>query len=91
MLEGLEIASNEISAQETLEKRDLRRSAIKAWLQLSSTRDRRLICGKFHRDTPPSVAAEREGLNAGTFRKALFDAQRRYMALVRASVPEYFP
>ncbi len=91
VLDELEIASEEVSAEETMEKRDLRRGAIKAWLQLSSQRDRRIICGKFHRDTPPNVAAEREGLSAGTFRKALFDAQRRYMAFVKVSVPEYFP
>jgi hypothetical protein len=70
--------------------RDLRRGAIKAWGKLGSPRDRRLICDKYHRDTPPSAAAVREGLNPGSFRKALFDAQRRYMTLVKASIPEYF-
>ncbi len=91
ILDEIEIASETASAQDTMETRGLRRGAIKAWLQLSSPRDRRIICGKFHRDTPPNIAAEREGLSAGTFRKALFDAQRRYMALVKATIPEYFP
>jgi RNA polymerase sigma factor (sigma-70 family) len=89
-LDELEIAAEEASAQEKLEMRQMRKGAISAWAQLASAHDRRLICGKYHRDTPPSVAAEREGLNAGTFRKALFDAQRRYMALVKVSIPEYF-
>ena len=90
VLENLEVPSEEVSVQEAIEMRQMRKGAIKAWAQLSSTRDRRLICGKYHRDTPSAVAAEREGLNPGTFRKALFDAQRRYMALVQLSIPEYF-
>ncbi len=90
VLGELEIASEEASPQEIIEARERRRGAIKAWLELSSQRDRRLMCGKFYRDTPPSVAAEREGLSAGTFRKALFDAQRRYVSLVKAAIPEYF-
>ncbi len=89
-LEELEIISDNVSAQERVEMQDLRRAAIKAWLQLSSRRDRRLICGKFHRDTPAGLAAQREGLNAGAFRKALFDAQRRYMTLIKGAIPEYF-
>jgi DNA-directed RNA polymerase specialized sigma24 family protein len=89
-LEELEIAAEDASAQEKIEMRQMRKGAIKAWAQLASPRDRRLICGKYHRDIPPSLAAAREGLNAGTFRKALFDAQRRYMALVKVSIPEYF-
>ena len=72
------------------ERRDLRRGAIKAWLSLSSKRDQRLICDKFHRETPQSVAAEREGLSPGAFRKALFDAQKRYLNIVQQAVPEYF-
>lgn len=90
VLENLEVSSEEVSVQEAIEMRQMRKGAIKAWAQLSSTRDRRLICGKYHRDTPPAIGAEREGLNPGTFRKALFDAQRRYMALVKLSIPEYF-
>ena len=53
-------------------------------------RDRRLICGKYHRDTFPGAEAEREDLRPATFRKALFDAQRRYMVLIKVSIPEYF-
>jgi RNA polymerase sigma factor (sigma-70 family) len=89
-LDELEIAAEDASAQEKIELRQMRKGAIKAWAQLASPRDRRLICGKYHRDTSPSIAAEWEGLNAGAFRKALFDAQRRYMALVKVSIPEYF-
>ena len=88
--EELGIASEDVSAQEKIEMLELRKGAIKAWGQLPSKRDRRLICDKYHRDTPSSVAAEREGINANAFRKALFDAQRRYMALVKGSIPEYF-
>jgi RNA polymerase sigma factor (sigma-70 family) len=90
VLEDLEVESGEVSAHETIEMREMRKGAIRAWAQLPSTRDRRLICGKYHRDTPSGVAAEREQLNPGAFRKALFDAQRRYMALVKVSIPEYF-
>ena len=89
-LDELEIAAEEASAQEKLEMRQMRKGAISAWAQLASAKDRRLICGKYYRDTPSSVAADREGLNANAFRKALFDAQRRYMALVKVSIPEYF-
>lgn len=72
------------------ERRELRKQGIRAWSQLSSPRDRRLICGKFHRDTPAEQAALAEGLSGGTFRKAMFDAQRRYMALLRGVAPEFF-
>ena len=78
------------TGQDLREKRDLRRGGINAWLKLSSPRDQRLICGKFHRETPPAVAAEREGLSSGAYRKALFDAQKRYLLLVQQAVPEYF-
>jgi RNA polymerase sigma factor (sigma-70 family) len=90
VLEELQVESEEVSAQETIEMREMRKGAIRAWAQLPSARDRRLICGKYHRDTPSGVAAEREQLNPGAFRKALFDAQRRYMALVKLSIPEFF-
>lgn len=88
--EELGIASEDVSAQEKIEMRELRRGAIKAWARLEKPRDRRLICDKYHRETPSSVAAEREGINANAFRKALFDAQQRYTALVKRSIPEYF-
>ena len=90
VLEDLEVESEEASAQETIEMREMRRGAIRAWAQLPSARDRRLICDKYHRDTPSGVAADREHLSPGAFRKALFDAQRRYMALVKLSIPEFF-
>jgi RNA polymerase sigma factor (sigma-70 family) len=90
VLEELQVESEEVSAQETIEVREMREGAIRAWAQLPSARDRRLICGKYHRDIPPSVAAEREQLNPGAFRKALFDAQRRYMVPVKLSMPEFF-
>ena len=89
-LEGLEVEAADPSAEEAVEMRDLRRGAIRAWAQLPSERDRRLVCGKYFRDTPSAVAAERERLNPGAYRKALFDAQRRYLALVKLSLPEYF-
>ena len=73
-----------------LEHRELRKQGIKAWSRLSSPRDRRLICGKFHRDTPADQAALAEGLSPGTFRKAIFDAQKRYMTLMRDVAPEFF-
>ena len=90
VLEELQVESKEVSAQETIEVREMRKGAIRAWAQLPSARDRRLICGKYHRDSPSGVAAEREQLNPGAFRKAMFDAQRRYMALVKLSIPEFF-
>lgn len=73
-----------------LERLALRRKGVEAWARLSSPRDRRLICGKFHRDTPAEQAALVEGLSSGTFRKAVFDAQKRYMALLRNVAPEFF-
>lgn len=73
-----------------LERLELRKQGIKAWSRLSSPRDRRLICGKFHRDTPADQAALAEGLSPGTFRKAIFDAQKRYMTVMRDVAPEFF-
>ena len=73
-----------------LESRELRRRGILAWSRLSSERDRRLICGKFHRETPADAAATAEGLSPGTFRKAIFDAQKRYTASLRLVAPEFY-
>ena len=88
-IESLELESGDISAQEVLEMRETRKGAIRAWAQLPSARDRRLICGKYYRDTSSGAGATREGLTPGAYRKALFDAQRRFMALVKASIPDY--
>jgi RNA polymerase sigma factor (sigma-70 family) len=90
VLENLVVTSEEVSAQEAIEMRQMREGAIKAWKELPTARDRRLICGKYHRDTPSAATAKRLKLNPGAFRKALFDAQRRYMALVKRAIPEYF-
>ncbi len=89
-IERLEVESGDVSAQEVFEMRERRKGAIRAWAQLPSARDRRLICGKYYRDTSSGVAAARERLAPGAYRKALFDAQRRFMALVKVSIPEYF-
>ena len=89
-IDRLEVASEDISAQEIFEMREMRKGAVRAWAQLPSARDRRIICGKYFRDTSSGAAAEREFLSPGAYRKALFDAQRRFLALVKVSMPEYF-
>jgi RNA polymerase sigma factor (sigma-70 family) len=90
VLEDLEVESGEVSAQERIEMCQMRKGAIRACAQLPSARDRRLIRDKFHRNVPSGVAAEREHLSPGAHRKAVFDAQRRFMALLKVLMPEYF-
>jgi len=78
------------SPSAALESRQLRRRGLEAWAKLTSGRDRRLICIKFHRETPADQAAALEGLSAGTYRKAVFDAQKRYLTHLRSLAPEFF-
>ena len=85
-----DVDSGEVSVQEAIEMREMRKGAIRAWSELPSERDRRIICGKYFRDIPSALAAERERLAPGAYRKALFDAQRRFMTLVKRSLPDYF-
>lgn len=87
------LAGEDVSlrADDKIERRSLRRSGIKAWLELRSDRDRRLICYKYHRDTPNEVIGQRENLTGGAIRKALFDAQKRFMLHLKVVAPEYFP
>ncbi len=87
------LAGEDVSlrADDKIERRSLRRSGIKAWLELRSDRDRRLICHKYHRDTPSEVIGQRENLTGGAIRKALFDAQKRFMLHLKVVAPEYFP
>ena len=73
-----------------LESRQLRRRGLEAWARLTSDRDKRLICAKFHRETPADKMAAQEGLSAVTFRKAIFDAQKRHIAHLRTLAPEFF-
>ena len=76
---------------DVLEARELRRQGLTAWARLTSDRDRRLVCGKFHRDIPADEACAREGLSSGAYRKAIFDAQKRLLGHLRALAPEFFP
>jgi RNA polymerase sigma factor (sigma-70 family) len=69
---------------------ELRRKGIEAWAKLDS-RDRTLICGKFHRDLSNDDMAERLKLSAGTLRTALSRAQARLLESLRSLAPEYFP
>jgi RNA polymerase sigma factor (sigma-70 family) len=73
-----------------LESRQLRRRGLEAWAKLTSERDRRLICIKFYRETPADRAAAQEGLSAGAYRKAVFDAQKRHLTHLRSLAPEFF-
>lgn len=73
-----------------LESRQLRRRGLEAWARLTSDRDKRLICVKFHRETPADQAAAREGLLPGAYRKAAFDAQKRHLIHLRSLAPEFF-
>jgi DNA-directed RNA polymerase specialized sigma24 family protein len=77
------------SPSAALESRQLRRRGLEAWARLTSARDRRLICVKFHRDTPADRAAAYEGLSAGAYRKAVFDAQKRHLTHLRTLAPEF--
>jgi RNA polymerase sigma factor (sigma-70 family) len=70
--------------------KELRSKGIEAWSKLE-TRDRILVCGKFHRDLSNEDLATRLGLPAGTLRTALSRAQARLLESLRSLVPEYFP
>jgi RNA polymerase sigma factor (sigma-70 family) len=70
--------------------KELRRVGLKAWAKLDS-RDRFLMCGKFHRELTNESMAERLNLNHGALRTALSRAQARLLASLKTLAPEYFP
>ena len=70
--------------------KELRKKGIEAWSKLDS-RDRILVCGKFHRDTSNAALAERLELSAGALRTALSRAQAKLLAGLQILAPEYFP
>jgi RNA polymerase sigma factor (sigma-70 family) len=70
--------------------KQLRRIGLQAWAKLDS-RDRFLVCGKFHRELTNEAMAERLNLTSGTLRTALSRAQARLLASLKTLAPEYFP
>ena len=70
--------------------KELRRVGLQAWAKLDS-RDRFLMCGKFHRELTNESMAERLNLNHGALRTALSRAQARLLASLKTLAPEYFP
>ena len=78
-------------ALEKLETRALRRRGIQAWARLPSPRDRFLICSKYHRGSSNERLAAVLDLNQNALRQALFNAQKRYMSIVKDLAPEFFP
>lgn len=78
------------SALDKLIHKALKRSGIKAWLNLQNPRDRRLICDKYHKNSPYEKISSREGLNNNATRQAIFAAQQRFMSNLRLMAPEYF-
>jgi RNA polymerase sigma factor (sigma-70 family) len=70
--------------------KSLRKQGIRAWSTLD-TRDRVLVCGKFHRDASNEELAARLKLSAGAIRTALSRAQARLLTELRKLAPEYFP
>jgi len=70
--------------------KELRRKGIEAWSMLES-RDKILVCGKFHRELSNEDLARRLALSVGALRTALSRAQARLLECLRSLVPEYFP
>ena len=70
--------------------KEQRRVGLQAWAKLDS-RDRFLMCGKFHRELTNESMAERLNLNHGALRTALSRAQARLLASLKTLAPEYFP
>ncbi len=70
--------------------KELRKQGIAAWSKLDS-RDRVLVCCKFHRDLSNEDLAQRLDLSAGALRTALSRAQSRLLAGLQTLAPEYFP
>jgi RNA polymerase sigma factor (sigma-70 family) len=69
---------------------ELRRFGIKAWAGLDS-RDRAMICDRFHRDRTNDEIARRFQLTPGALRTALSRAQARLLAALKTVAPEFFP
>ena len=69
--------------------KQLRKKGLQAWAKLDG-RDRLLVCCKFHRDLTNEAMAERLNLTGGALRTALFRAQGRLLASLKALAPEYF-
>jgi len=79
------------NALDRLLHKALRRSGIKAWLNLKNPRDRRLICDKYHKNLSYDKISIREGLNNNATRQAVFNAQQKFMSNLKLMSPEYFP
>jgi RNA polymerase sigma factor (sigma-70 family) len=79
---------DEITA--AIELRELRKAGLQAWANLD-TRDRFLMCGKFHRELDHDAMAERLKVTAGALRTALSRAQGRLLERLKTIAPEYFP
>ena len=88
MTSGAPLRAEEITP--AIELRELRRLGLEAWAKLDF-RDRFLVCGKFHRELSNEAMAERLKLTEGALRTALSRAQRRLLAALENSAPEYFP
>jgi RNA polymerase sigma factor (sigma-70 family) len=84
-------ADPSLEADFALDRRQFKRRAIAVWAKLKEKRDRQLICGVFHRETPAEKLAATLELSDGTFRIALFRAKQRYLKSCRLELPEYFP
>ena len=69
--------------------KELRRVGLRAWAKLDS-RDRVLVCCKFHRDLTNEAMADRLNLTGGALRTALSRAQGRLLANLKTLAPEYF-
>ena len=65
--------------------KELRRVGLRAWAKLDS-RDRVLVCCKFHRDLTNEAMAERLNLTGGALRTALSRAQGRLLANLKTLV-----
>jgi RNA polymerase sigma factor (sigma-70 family) len=89
-----EVGIHEKGGEETLTTpmllKELRRLGLQAWAKLDS-RDRFLVCGKFHRELTNEAMAERLNLTSGALRTAMSRAQGRLLASLKTLAPEYFP
>jgi RNA polymerase sigma factor (sigma-70 family) len=89
-LEAHEPKGEEETLTTTMVLRELRRVGLQAWAKLDS-RDRVLVCCKFHRELTNEAMAERLNLTSGALRTALSRAQVRLLAGLKTLAPEYFP
>ena len=90
VLENLDVASEEVSVQEAIEMRQLRKGAVKAWAQLASNSRSPTDLRKISSGYGFRCRCGARGTESGRFPQGAFRRAATLHGLVKLSIPEYF-